>query len=171
MVLHSFHYLYPPSYFLIKHSEKYARNIGQELEKLNLPHAVVKESPKYRNYKKLTERYDSKWVLDLHSNDAKIKYPKWYKELKRMGKLVKGPKYLSMLFFGGELPHTEEIYPDYVHTVAKWLKKKYPKEYFDFDMATRKRPENYIGVELFHHNPKSKSVEFVKNLIEFLYLN
>lgn len=170
MVLHSYHYLYPPSYFLIKHPEKYARNIGLELEKLNLPNTVVKESPKYRNYRKLTERYDAKWVLDLHSNDARVKHPKSYTELKKKGKVVKAPKHLSMFFLGGELSHDERIYPDSFYMLAKWFRKEYPKDLFDIDMMSRKNPANVIGVELFDHIPKSKSIEFVKKLVKFLYL-
>lgn len=140
------------------------------MEKLNLPNAVVKKSPKYRNYNKLTERYNAKWILDLHSNDAKTKDSRLYKELKKMGRLAKSPKYLSMLFLGGELPHTDKIFPDSWHMITKWLRKDYPKENFDVDMAFRRKPSHYIGVELYPHNPKSKSVEFVKKFIEFLYL-
>ena len=170
MVLHSYHYLYPHSKFLIKHPEKYAHNIGLELERLDLPNTVVKESPKYRNYNKLMERYNAKWILDLHSNDGRTKDTKLYKELEKMDRLVKGPKYLSMLFLGGELSHTKKIYPNSFHMLSKWIKKEYPKDSFDMDMTTRKKPVNYIGIELFSHNPKSKSVEFVKKLVEFLYL-
>ncbi|MEM3143167.1 MAG: hypothetical protein QXW91_00860 [Candidatus Nitrosotenuis sp.] len=139
----------------IKFPEKYARDVALEIEKRNWPHLIVKESPKYRHYKRLTTRYDAKWILDLHSNDAHYLMPK-------------KTEYLAMLFCG---TGKKQQWPKSFYILQNWKVKQFPNQNVDIDLAGRNRPKNLIGVELFSQNKYSDSIEFLKNLTQYLYLS
>ena len=79
LVLHSYDYFWPNDLKkrdkiwwnldpqkVYKTREVYERKVGLELEKMNLPNVIVKQSPKQRNFKYLLETYKSRFVLDLH---------------------------------------------------------------------------------------------------------
>lgn len=124
-----------------------------QIKKQNWPHVYVKESPKYRHYKNLSERYDAKWILDLHSNDA------FYNKQKKS-------EYLSMLFCG---TGPTWKWPKSFYMLQEWKNKEFPRHGIDVDIASR-RPENFIGVEIFSQNSYASSIKFLKRLTEFLYV-
>jgi len=155
LVLHSYHYLYPTKHHELKYSEKYSRNVALEINKLHWPHVIIKESSKYRHYERLTTRYDAKWILDLHSNDAHYNMPK-------------KTEYLAALFCGtGPKWHMTKSF----YMLNEWKKKQFPHRNVDVDMEYRCRPINLIGVELFSQNKYSDSIKFLKNLTQHLYLS
>lgn len=137
--------------------EKYARDVAHELEKLNLNNTTVKESPRYRNYSKLSDRYDAKWILDLHSNDSVTN---------ELGSKRSLP-YLGMLSCGNR--NSEDFCPPLVYKLIDWKKKEYANVPIDIDGSIGNMPQYVISVELLIHNKKSESVKLTKKLIEFLY--
>lgn len=141
----------------MKRPEKYARDVAYELAKLNLKNTIVKESPRNRHYAGLAERYNAKWILDLHSNDAVTdKYGS-----------KKSLPYLGMLSCGDR--GSEDLWPPLVYKLIDWKKKEYPDVPIDIDGSVGNIPQYVISVELLIHNKKSDSVKFSKKLIEFLY--
>lgn len=160
--MHSYHYFNTPKYHEIRPSEKYARSIGLEIEKQNWPNVIVKESKRYRHYKRLTDQYDAKWIIDLHSNDGFKKLPK------------KG-QFLSRFYCG----HNWKLGESFFETksfqmLMSWKldveKNIYQQQGIDIDVAPR-RPPNLIGVELYTYNSRSKNIEFLKSFVNYLHQN
>ena len=174
LVLHSYHYNWstdapywqkvlrgkdPTKEYRPK--ETYARKVGLELEKLNLPNLIVIESQKNRQMSNLLRKYKSKWLLDLH-DCARNYNPKTDKD-------NSGNRIISIL----------EVYPNYKNEKIPQLGNKL-YDFLDKKYQQRKMRvgiinspiENYnsrlIGVELMPWFSIKEGVKFIKTLSQYL---
>jgi hypothetical protein len=149
LVMHSFH-----------PHEKYAGDVGMRLGKLDIPYVTVIESPKKRHYRRLMERYNAKWIIDLH-NDTR-KYDPSIKHL------------LAMLYLS--TTHKPKKDEERKQTLRKWIRKNYsPNRLGIYPISIVNKvlldePSNFIGVELYPHNNVRESIEFIKKFSSFLFL-
>lgn len=151
LVLHSFHYPGRKRDGTLYY-EEYARKVGKQLGKIDLPDTIVMESPKKRHLKHLMERHNARWILDLH-NDV---YP-YDPEIKHL---------LATLYFQSNLKKTA------IDKTRQWIRNNYTNRQGVYPISIvntfSRRPKNFIGVELYSHNHLARSVEFVKKFIDFL---
>lgn len=127
-----------------------------------LPNTTVIESPKKRYYKRLTEKYEAKWILDLHnemgSYDPQMRY------------------HLATLFPSSR--YKPEVDEERITKLRNWVRQTYDKSprgtypinVIDADPLLGK-PSNIIGVELYPHNSFRKSLEFLEKFTKFLYVS
>ncbi len=136
--------------------------MGTELSKMNLPNIIVIESPRKRWYRKLTEHYQAKWILDLHNDVCDIEF------LQRMDDLA--TLYVSSRY----KPNVDE---ERIQLIREWVRRTYsrnkrgfyPVSVIDGDPLLNK-PENLFGIELYPNNDVSKSIQFIKAFSQFLYV-
>lgn len=160
LILHSFHYpgKKKPGIFRKKPIwyEQYARDIGQELEKQDLIGVVVKESPKKRRFKRLRNKYNADWIVDLHSIARE-----YDPDLDR--------RLLAMIFCHSD-PEISDYFKRFVNEYPKLNQTvQFPVPVYD-DIESRYM-RKYVGVELFDWIPKEKSIDFVKKLSQYLQTN
>lgn len=140
-------------------NEKYARNVGIRLGKLDVPYATIIESPKKRDYQRLVARYNAKWIVDLHNDLQPYNY-----DIKHLLAMM----YLSTI-------HNQQKDEERKQIIRRWIRKNYsPNEMGVYPVSFVKKlafnkPPNFIGIELYPHNSVAKSVEFVKELTKHLY--
>lgn len=140
-------------------NEKYASIVGTKLGKLEIPYLTVIESPKKRDYRRLTERYDAKWIVDLHNDthpyDSDIKH------------------LLAMLYLSAT--HKPKIDEERKQTIRRWIRKNYsPNNMGVYPVSIVNKilldkPQHFTAVELYPHNSLTKSLEFVNKFTKFLY--
>lgn len=153
LVLHSFHYPGRRRDGTVFY-EEYARKVGTALQKMNLPNIEVAPSPKIRNFKRLMEKYDARWILDLHNDE----YP-YDPQIKHL---------LATLYF------QHDIRKITIGTVWQWISKNYSPNMRGIypiivESSYSRRTKNFIAVELYTHNKIDSSVKFVKQFSDFLY--
>lgn len=148
----------------VRAKEVYAREVGLELEKMNLPNTVVKESPKRRNISGLLERYKAKWFLDLHdpARPYDPKYDNGIRGQKHIAELSIFPYYSK-----NRMNNLKDNLRNFVmkkYNVSDWWATPVPVN----DIPYENYNSRYIGVELLTGYSKKVSIDFVKSLSEYL---
>lgn len=171
LVYHSYHYHYPPK---LSKSEKsrgvwpetydgriheiYEREIGFELEKLNLPNVVVREvDNRKRDVNYLLKKYKSRFMLDLHDPGRSYNQNDRYHAV-------------ADIIFSRTKNHLEYF--------EKFCKQKYPDDKNMLkpkvrllDTTWERFNPRLIGVELFTWCPKDTSLDFLKRFTNYLQSN
>lgn len=139
--------------------EVYEREVGLELEKMNLPNVIVKESPKKRNFMGMLEKYKSRFVLDLH--DIARGYKPGMDE----------PYWISHIYHR-DYDKLEEYFSKFRKECGLRMGVENSIGQVDnygalYDNANPR----YLGIELMTFAEKEKSLEFLKRLTSFLQQN
>jgi len=161
LVLHSYHLLYPTKH-LGTRKEIYEREIGLELEKLQLPNVVVKESPKNRYVNGLLNKYKSRFVLDLHDNTLNQRK---YEPSTTVGDIFHSHTYHHLEYFQKYKKKFENDTKG-----EKTLNYVGRKRIGDFTPPTLIGDMNprLFGIELFPWVSKKNSLYFLKHLTSYL---
>lgn len=144
--------------------EVYSREVGLELEKMNLPNTIVKESQKRRSVSGLLKKYRAKWMLDLH-DPGRPYNPETDSNLA-------GGKMLADI---GIFPYyAKNRMEDLEENLRKFVMKKYNITNWQntpvgvLDVPYEHYNSRYLAVELLTGHSKKESVDFVKSLSEYL---
>lgn len=144
--------------------EVYSRKVGLELEKMNLPNTIVKESQKKRSVSNLLRKYRAKWLLDLH-DPGRLYNP-------RNDDNMTGGKMLADV---GIFPYyAKNRMEDLEDNLRKFVMKKYNITDWRntpvgvYDIPYEHYNSRYLAVELLTGHSKKESIDFVKSLSEYL---
>lgn len=144
--------------------ENYSREVGLELEKMNLPNTIVRETPKRRNISSLLKQYKSKWLLDLHDPGRPYNH--------ETDSNLAGGKMLADVgifpyFYKNRMENLQHDLRDFVmkkYNISNWRNTPVgildvPYEHYN---------SRYLTIELLTGHSKKESVDFVKSLSEYL---
>jgi len=142
-----------------KPKEYFEREIGLELEKMNLPNVIVKESPRVRKYRKLLDSYKARFVLDLH--DINRGYDSRLDQ----------PYYIAHVYH----VHNRKL-DEYFERFRKEKRLRYDIKgalgsVDNYGAVYRNHNPRSLGIELFPWAGKEKSLESLKRLTDFLKQN
>lgn len=175
--MHSYHYHWPSKLsstdkFVrgietkreVRAKEVYAREVGLELEKMNLPNTVVINSPKRRNVSSFLKRYKARWFLDLHdpARPYDSKYDNGMLGQKHIAELAIFPYYSK-----NRMENLKDNLRSFVmkkYNVSDWRATPVPVN----DIPYENYNSRYIGIELLTGYSKKESIDFVKSLSEYL---
>ncbi len=153
--------------------------------KHNLDNAIIIESPQPVNKQRNFRQYNAKWILDLYS-------------LKRSNDPIPTGPMADLMYYpdtpSGKInrrfdEHNRHLLPPdsrRYQELLKWSRENYPKEgvfpkllgaegtlveHLNLAISEKNTPNNYMSVWLSSDNPIGASVEFVKKLVDFLYIS